>query len=133
MAADGAARLHRIDDHAVVDEVEPRDVGSRREGRLGGGLVARAPVVDDVVRGVVPDQRHIGARGPRGVGYDRQRVVIDGDEFGRIARGVQCFRDDQRDRITHVAHALALQQGIGWHRALAAVAVRHGGDTGDVA
>ena len=49
VVAERRARLHRVGDQAVVDEVELGHVRRRGEGRVGRGLVAEVPVEDGVV------------------------------------------------------------------------------------
>ena len=40
----------------------------------------------------------------RRIGNRRQRLIIDVDEFGAIARLVEGFGNHQRHRIAHIAH-----------------------------
>ena len=63
VVADGGARLHRVRDQAVVDEIELCHMLRRGEGRVGRRLVAEVPVVDRVVRRDVMDLRLAGLGG----------------------------------------------------------------------
>ena len=43
----------------------------------------------------------------RGVGDRRQRLVIDRDQLGGVARGSEAFGDDHRDGVADMAHPVA--------------------------
>ena len=55
--ADRRARLDRVGQQAVVDEVEPGDVVGRLERGLGGLLVSQVPLIDGVARRDLVDLR----------------------------------------------------------------------------
>ena len=59
--ADGAARLHRVHDDAMVVEPQRDDMGRRGEGGIGGLGIAGAPVEADIARHAVGDQRRTGS------------------------------------------------------------------------
>ena len=98
------ARFDRVRDQAVVDDVERGDVRGLGEGGVGGGLVAVAPVVADVVRHVVVHERAGRRRRMRGIDHGRQHVVIDFDQFGGVLRGLDRIGDHERDLIADMAH-----------------------------
>ena len=116
--ADRRARLHRVGDQPVVDEVELGDVFGRGERRIGGGLVAKVPVVDGVVGGHFVDLR--GARLGDGAKIHRRRqnAVIDDDFLRRLARLRISIGDDDGDVIADIAHLALRQHGMrpGLHR-----------------
>ena len=74
------------------------------EGRLGRGLVADVPVVDDVARRFRMQLRR--ARLDRGadIGDGRQLLVVDHDGFGRVLGLVLGLGDHDRDRLADEAH-----------------------------
>ena len=87
-------------------EVEPVDLHDVI--RLGERGVDVAPVEDtrphDVRAGVVVEHDLVLQRLLR-VDQHRQRVVLDLDQLGRVARELASRRADRRDRLAHVAHA----------------------------
>ena len=104
------ARLHRIGNQAVVDEVERGDMGGAGEGGVGRRLVPEMPLEHRVLR---RDLMHLrGARLARvpGHGDRRQHVVVDDDGLRRILGGGESVGDDHRHMVAHVAH-LALREG----------------------
>ena len=107
-----AARLHRVGGDPVDHRLVADDMGGPGERR-----VDRRPVADLVkkrlVAGVlVPYRRRV--RRERGFGVDdgRQRLEIDVDQLGGIPRLVHALGDDERDRVSDIAHALARQQRL---------------------
>ena len=102
--ADRGARLDRVGGDAGVVELE-RDhvlgVGKRGVGRV---LVAHHQRERDVVRRLVPHRRR--ARLHRILDGDdrRQRLVVDLDQFGGIARLRQRFGDHEGDAVADRAH-----------------------------
>ena len=91
--ADRGARLHRVGDQPVVDEVElddPRRLGERGIDR---GQVAEVPVVAEVARR--PRRRPAArpASAPRPASTTAGSLgVVDLDQLGRVARLRQAFR-----------------------------------------
>ena len=81
---DAGARLHRVADHPVVDQLELDDPGGLGEGGLHRRLVAVVPVEGEVAR-----RLGVHLRGPRRpglgrVGHRRQVLVLDLDQLGRV-------------------------------------------------
>ncbi len=74
------------------------------ERGVGGGFVAVAPVVADVVRHFVVDGGLAWVGGVRGIDHGGQHVVIDVDQFGGVFRGLDRIGDHERDLIADVAH-----------------------------
>ena len=109
--ADRGARLHRRGGHARHHEVEPRDVRGAREGARH--RVARAGLPDEghVVGRLVPDRRRAAARGARGARHRGQGLVVDGHQLRGVGGRFRRRGHHERDRIAHVADALADQRG----------------------
>ena len=80
----GGARLHRVRDQPVVDDVELGDVRRLGERGVDRGLVAVAPVVAGVVGDLVVHRRPLDARGLGDVDHRRQLLVVDLDQLGRV-------------------------------------------------
>ena len=101
----------------------------RVEGLIGLGLVAQWEHVGDVVGALVPDRRAAGERRFGSVRDGGQRLVVDCDELGRVLGLMEGLRDDERDGIAHIAHAVYAQR---WplrskHRRAVRAFSRHGG------
>src|SRR5262249_56827249 len=84
--ADRAARLHRIDDDAVVDELKSYTVARAGRSSLHRGTIADLPVEAEIARGLVPHQGLDRFEGVRGINHGGEGVVIDRDELRRITR-----------------------------------------------
>lgn len=56
VVADGAARLHRVDDQPVVDQLDRDRLVGLGEGRVDALGIALRPIETDVARRLVPDQ-----------------------------------------------------------------------------
>ena len=125
VAGDRRARLHRVDDDAVVAQHQAGDMGGAGKG--GGDLVAVAivEIEPDIGRDLVVEQRGIGRRrGARG-GHRRQRVDVDFDQFGGVLGGGNGQGDHRGDRFADMAHLAGGERVMrrGQHRR--AVAVVH--------
>ena len=105
------ARLHRMRDDALVDELQPRGVRRRLESgvnRLRRFLAGEIPVEAEIVGRLLVDLRR--AVQMRGLG-DRRRIeslVVDFDELGRIRRLFGGLGDDRGHDLADIAH-LALR------------------------
>ena len=81
------------------------------EGGVGGFLVAHHERDRDIVRRLVPDGGgarldcvlHIDDRG--------DRLIVDDDKLGGIARLCERFGDDESDTISNGAHPAAAENG----------------------
>ena len=106
IACGGAARLHRGDRDALIGHRNARDEFGGLEdrvdlARIGLGIGGKSgPVDGQVARRLRPDLRRAGDERGAGVGYPRQRLVVDGDEFGGVLRRGGALADDHRDRLT---------------------------------
>jgi hypothetical protein len=74
VAGVGGARLHRVGDQAVVDQVQLGDVRGAGEGGVHRGLVAQRPLVAVVVGRLVVQRRALG--GGAHVDHRRQLLVV---------------------------------------------------------
>ena len=97
--------------------------------RLGeGGLdilaVMALPMDAEVRAALRPHQRHAGVVRMREVGDRRQRIVIDIDQFGGVARLLQAVGDDIGDGVADKTHGAARQDRPGRREHLAAVPAR---------
>ncbi len=103
--ADRGARLHRVGDQPVVDQLDLRDLVRLIESGIGGALVAQLPVVAGVAGCDVPELRR--RRLDRILdGRDRaQRLVVDFDQLGRVPRGLAAVGDHHGDLVADIAHA----------------------------
>ena len=81
--ADGGARLDRIRNEAVVDDIELGDVLGRLERGVGRLGVAEMPLVDRVVGRDFVDLRRARALRLGRIGDRRQHLVFDLDLLGR--------------------------------------------------
>jgi hypothetical protein len=107
--ANRGARLHRIRDEAVVDQVELDDPGRLADRGLDRRGIAQMPVVTDIARRFRPHLRR--ARLQRRDDVDDRRLdgVIDGDVLGGVARLSEAVGDDDRDGVADMAHAVDRQ------------------------
>ena len=111
---DDAAGLQRRRMAAWVMGRQPHDARGAGEGRLGGLLVARLPVVDVVgVRLVVADDRCVGAERLLRGGHRRQRLVVDLDQCHGVLGDVAGVGDDRGDLLSLEAHLVGGQHGLG--------------------
>ena len=111
--ADRRARLHRVRDQTIVDDVELGDVLGLGEGRIRARLVAELPVVELVVGRLVMDCRRAGLAGGSHVRDRGQNLVVDVDHLGRVARLGERIGDDDGDVIADIAHLALRERGVG--------------------
>ena len=84
---------------------------------LGG--VAIVVVERDIVRDVVVELRRAGLGGFLGIGHRGQRLDIELDGFGGVARLRQRLGDHEGDGIADEAHLVGHQRLRGWSAAAA--------------
>src|SRR5262249_24206208 len=84
----GIARLHRVDNDTVVDELERDNACGSRECGVSRLCVAHVivPVEDDIPGNVVEKLGRTWADRILSLGYCGQRVVVDFDRFSGITR-----------------------------------------------
>ena len=110
IAADGAARLHRILDDALVDQPHPRDMRRAFEGCIGLLAVADLRPEQEILRHVGPELDDAVIHGARRVDGEGQWRIVHRDRLGGVARLLACFRDDEGDRIADIAHPVVCQR-----------------------
>ena len=109
---DGAPRLHGVDHHPVVDELDPRDVRGARERRLDGALVTEFPVEGKVVRDIVMELGHARIAGGPGVGDGVEGLVFDLDQLRRILGLGQGLGDHERHLVADETHLIGAKYGV---------------------
>jgi len=101
--AQHTARFHRVRDKAVVFELQRRDMGRASKRRIRRSGIAQLPVVTQVFRRFVVYHGRLSGHGLRHIDDGGENAVIDLDQFSRIARFLQAFCDNRRNRIADVA------------------------------
>ena len=114
-ARDGGARLHRARRQARVDQPHPLDMRSARERGIDRCHIAVLPVERNIARRAPPDRRRVLRHCALHVRRSGQRIELDLDRFGGVARLIRRLRDHDGDRLTDVAYAL---RGQHRHRGL---------------
>ena len=110
--ADAAARLHGRGGDAIDDEFVLDHMRGAGEGGVGRFLVALDLDEADIVRAIVPNERHAGLGRVAGRDDGRQRLVIDLDQFGRVDRLVISLGDDEGDIVADHPHPVLGQSRI---------------------
>ncbi len=121
-----SARLHRVRHQPVVDELELGDMLGCLECGGSGVMVAQVPVVDRVVGGDLVDQRRAFGGGLGGIDHRRQHLVIDDNLLGRVLGLRERVRDDDGNRITHMAGLADRKRRMRRHLHGRAVLRQHG-------
>ena len=106
------ARLHRIGNQAVVDDIQAGDVRRVGKGGVRALLVANLPVEGDIVGGIVMHERSAVRSRLFGVRDSVTRIVINIDQFERVVRGVLIFGDNDRHSVTDVARRVFRQHEV---------------------
>ena len=109
--AHGHARLHRVGDEPVVDELQRGDMRGALERRVHrrAVLLDKTPVVAQVRRQLVMHLRRAVLQRRLHVHDRRQLLDIDLDRLGGVARLLAGLGHHGGDRIAHMAH-LALRE-----------------------
>ncbi len=108
----GAARLHRVRDHAVIAEGERHDVSGSAEGLVHGHAVTGLPIEAGIAGNVRGKLGRVGGTRRFGRGDGGQRVVVDDDQLGGIEGLGARLGHDQRDRLAHEADFVGGEQGL---------------------
>jgi hypothetical protein len=111
--ADGAAGFQRRHDDAAIDDIDARDALGFGEGGIGCRAVAGLPAEGGVARCLRPDLRRAGGGRRFRTGHRVERLVIDRDQLGGVARRLERIGDDHRHALADETHALARQAGEG--------------------
>ena len=104
VGADRRARLHGIDDDAVGDDLQPRDVGGLGEGLLHRFGVAVVEVERQVAGDVVVDLRRAGLQPFGGRGDGGQLLDVELDGFGGVLGLHGRLGNDAGHRFTDEPH-----------------------------
>ena len=99
-----AARLHRGDDDAAVDQLQPSDVRCVLEGFRDRLLIAVAPVEADIARRCLMELGRIRPDCLLEVGHRRQCLDVELDRLGAIRGRGAGLGDDERHRLAREAH-----------------------------
>ncbi len=110
--ADGGARLDRVGDETVVDEVEPDDARRPGERRIDRGEVAEVPVVAEIARRLVAHLWRPRAQRRGRVGDGGLLDIVDPDQFGGVAGLRRRLGDDHRDRVADMADPVDCQHRV---------------------
>jgi hypothetical protein len=134
--ADRVARLHRVGDDPVVDELERDRARGLREGgvrRLGVAHVV-VPVEHHVAGDVRKELRRARRHRLLGGGDRRQPLVFDLDRLGGVARRRERFGDHERHRLADMPHVTDGQhraRRVVPRRPVAIVERRHAGEVAE--
>ena len=104
VAREGGARLDRAWRDALVDEIEPHDVGGLAECRRGRFCIAMPQLARNIAGCFLPDQRRAWHYGARQIHDHRQRLVADLDRLDGILRLRRTGGDHRGDRFADVPH-----------------------------
>ena len=107
---DRRARLHRVDDHAIIDEPEANDVGGARECLRDLVGIAIVIIERDVVRRFLVERRRAGFCRLARPGHRGQRLDLDRDRLGGFACLNRGLGDHERQRIADEAHLVGRQR-----------------------
>ena len=105
VARDAGARLDRHHDDAVVHHLDGDDMGGVLHRLRHGIVVALLEMEGEIARRLVPERRRAVRKSRHAVDDGRQRLVVDLDQLGRLARRLDAVGDDEGHRIADMAHA----------------------------
>ena len=106
VVADRRARLHEAAGGALVaDGLLDHQMGAGERG-LDRGAVAECVVEREVVGRLRPDRRRTRRERLEHVGDRGQRLVLDLDRFGAVARRREALGHHHGDRLADIAHAI---------------------------
>ena len=104
-AADRRARLHRVDDDAVADGFQLRDMRRLGKGFRHLGGVAVIEIQEDVARRLVVQLRRARLCPFRCRRHRRQRIDVADDGLGRVLRLRHGLGDGEGHGLADMAHA----------------------------
>jgi hypothetical protein len=106
---DAGARLERRHDHAVVHHVDLDDVRGRAH-RLGHDAgIALLQMKGHVARRLIPQRGRVLGECRASIDDGRQRIVVDLDQLGRVARDLGVVGHDEGHRIADMTHTIPCQ------------------------
>ena len=109
----GRARLHRVRDQAIVDDVELGDVRGLGERGIDVGLHADFPVIDQIARSLGVNLGRALVECVRQVDVGRLHLVVHLDRLGGVLRLVDAVGDHHRHRVTDIAHGIECHHRMG--------------------
>jgi hypothetical protein len=110
VVADGDARLHRHGREAVVLDAQLHHVLGLGEGGVGRLLVAEhQPEAGVALRAIVPHLHGAILGGLFEIDHRRQRLVVDLDQLGGVARLGERLGDDEGDAVADEAYLVGDQ------------------------
>ena len=109
-----------------------RRFGERGVGRRGVTEIV-IPIENKIAGNVVEELRGASCNRRPGVGDGRQRLIIDVDRFGGVARDDQSLGHDEGDRLADMAHFAEREQRTRRVVARRAIAIGERYETGNVA
>jgi hypothetical protein len=112
VAADRAARFHRVGDDAVVVEAQRHNMGRAGERRVDRLGIAGVPVEADIARHLRDDLWRAWRTRGGGGAHRGQRYIVHGDQFGGVERLRTRLCNDQSDRFADMAHLVPRQQRL---------------------
>ncbi len=98
------ARLHRIRDQSIIEQIEPDHFRGGGEGRIDQRLVAEMPVIALVIGHIVMHPRRAGRDGVAHVGDGGQIGQVQDQKLRRVLRLLAGLGDHHRDRVADMAH-----------------------------
>ena len=99
-------------DQALVAQLDLDHVRGAREAGLGGGLIAQLEVEGDVARRIVVHLCGAFGGGSGRVRDGIERLVVDLDEIGGVARLIPILGDHDGNAIADMAHHIDRQHGM---------------------
>jgi hypothetical protein len=109
------ARLHRIGNDPVVDEIEFCDVSGIRKSSICRDLVANMPIIDSIVRRQTMHLRLTRFGRARRIDNRRQNAVVDDDLLGGVLRFSIGVGDHDGHRIADIQRLAMRERGIRPH------------------
>src|SRR5450759_3493450 len=94
-ARDSPARLHGVDDDAVVNESQVGDMGSALKSRRDLSSITVMIIKNDIARHAVVEKRRTRLCSLLGIDNRGQRIEINHDGFGSLPRLHKGLRDNE--------------------------------------
>ena len=104
MLAHCRARLERVGREALALEAQFHDMRRPRERRLGRGAVSGRHRKAEIAGTIRPHERRDRRGRVLEIGDGGKRLVVDTDQFRRVARRIRRLGDDEGDALADEAH-----------------------------
>ena len=108
---DAGLGLHRIAGNPLSVELDPNDVRGLPEACRGALAVAVFVVEREIVGHLVMQRDGAVGNGVTRLDHDRQVLVFDRNELGRVLRNMLCIRNHQHHRLAHEPDAPLREAG----------------------